>query len=382
MPGGISPQTGVSQTSVTAVSSVGSAGVTIVPETGYEGPLDIVAGAVVAYGQRALSAAKRGTALYTIKRKTDDATQSFSSDATTGAAPSSEITAFIVNGGAATFNQTGATVNGVNDITLVSATGVIVGMPISGTGIPAGALVAFISGLVITVNPAPTATNAAVTLTFSYFGIQSTWNDQGADGKNASEPVAYRGPTWYTSQVNGVPAARFNTSNVEGGTALKTASNVTFPNGKITWFAVLKLSVAGSLFGQNYRAANNFSNASVSNTDITTYINDAEGDQAGATGTDDTTLTNAFYLIEVACEFGSRSVRINGVDKNATSGDAGAAPVGAVAQLLILGDDDPVPQSPIEAYVAELLIYASILTSQQRSNIRTNIATYYGITLS
>lgn len=98
MPGGISPQTGVSQTGVTAVSSVGSVGVTIVPETGYEGPLDIVPGAVAAYGQRALSAAKRGTALYTIRRDSDDTTQSFSSDATTGDAPAATISAFIGGG--------------------------------------------------------------------------------------------------------------------------------------------------------------------------------------------------------------------------------------------------------------------------------------------
>lgn len=64
----------------------------------YTGPLDIVGGAVVAYGQRALSSAKRGSALYTIRRDSDNTTQSFNSDATTGDAPSAAISAFIGGG--------------------------------------------------------------------------------------------------------------------------------------------------------------------------------------------------------------------------------------------------------------------------------------------
>jgi hypothetical protein len=62
---------------------------------GYEGPLDIVADAVVAFGQRAMSAADRGSAVYTIRENSGDTTQSFSSDATTGAVSSAAITAFL-----------------------------------------------------------------------------------------------------------------------------------------------------------------------------------------------------------------------------------------------------------------------------------------------
>jgi hypothetical protein len=73
----------------------------------YTGPLDIVSGAVVAYGQRALSAAQRGSPLYTIRRSSDNATHSYNSDATTGAAPASAISTFIGagNGFVATWND-------------------------------------------------------------------------------------------------------------------------------------------------------------------------------------------------------------------------------------------------------------------------------------
>lgn len=61
----------------------------------YEGPLDIVAGAFVAYSQRALSAAMRGEALYTIREDSGNTTQTFSSDATTGEAPVASINTFL-----------------------------------------------------------------------------------------------------------------------------------------------------------------------------------------------------------------------------------------------------------------------------------------------
>ena len=63
----------------------------------YEGPLDLVPGAVVAYGPRALSSAMRGEALYLIKKLDSGAepTQSFDADAATGEAPVSAIATFL-----------------------------------------------------------------------------------------------------------------------------------------------------------------------------------------------------------------------------------------------------------------------------------------------
>jgi hypothetical protein len=79
-----------------------------------QGPLDIVAGAVFAYGQRALAIAKLGSAVYTIERDSDSTTQSFNSDLVTGAAPVAAISSFIGagNGFLAEWNDQGP--NGYN----------------------------------------------------------------------------------------------------------------------------------------------------------------------------------------------------------------------------------------------------------------------------
>lgn len=66
---------------------------------GYIGPLDIVAGAVVAFGSRALSSATRGQPVYTIREDSGDTTQSFSSDASTGAVSAAAITAYLDGAG-------------------------------------------------------------------------------------------------------------------------------------------------------------------------------------------------------------------------------------------------------------------------------------------
>jgi hypothetical protein len=57
----------------------------------YEGPLDIVAGAVVAYGQRALSAAMLGQPYATLHRYSDDAELEFDFDAEDGSVDSAAI---------------------------------------------------------------------------------------------------------------------------------------------------------------------------------------------------------------------------------------------------------------------------------------------------
>ncbi len=63
-------------------------------------------------------------------------------------------------------STTGATVNGSPDVTVVSATGLVAGGVCAGTGIPAGAKIASIAGLVVTLTANATATNASVALTF------------------------------------------------------------------------------------------------------------------------------------------------------------------------------------------------------------------------
>lgn len=79
----------------------------------YISPLDLVSGAMAAYSQRAMGATKFGSALYTIRESAGNTTQSFNSDATTGAAPVTAITTFLngANGFATVWNDQSTNAN-------------------------------------------------------------------------------------------------------------------------------------------------------------------------------------------------------------------------------------------------------------------------------
>lgn len=62
---------------------------------------------------------------------------------------------------------TASTTNGSTTVTVVAATNIVVGMPLSGPGIPAGATVTAVSGTTVTISNAATATGSGVTVTFS-----------------------------------------------------------------------------------------------------------------------------------------------------------------------------------------------------------------------
>lgn len=61
----------------------------------YEGPLDLMAGAVAAYGVRALSAAMLGENIFRLQRDSDNAEMDFAADAVTGEAPVAAIATWL-----------------------------------------------------------------------------------------------------------------------------------------------------------------------------------------------------------------------------------------------------------------------------------------------
>ena len=91
----ISPLAGIGSTGLSPVTGVGGAGLSASPASAYEGPLDLVPGAVVAYSVRALSASLLGQNIFRLRRTSDDAEMDFAADATTGEAPVASITTFL-----------------------------------------------------------------------------------------------------------------------------------------------------------------------------------------------------------------------------------------------------------------------------------------------
>lgn len=289
--------------------------------TPYTGPLDIVPGAVVAFGPRALSTAKRGTALYTIREDAGDTTQSFNSDATTGDAPVAAITTFLdgANGfvsvwndqsgnnknaaQAANANQPGWLASGPNGKPTVTFDGDLSQfLATASITLPNGAYTVF--QVVLAPNAVSTGGNPA--------GINY---DQFADAGEVFVGI---------------------TVNDQGG-------------------GIVRVTVDASSDGEN--------------------TNEVGGRTEDISG-----FYDSYHVVDSAWTFGSCSIVIDGASKTAVSFDEGA--VGSVTGPLAIGAGDANPTRFWFGKIVEWFVYGSILSDADRLAIRQNIASYYGITLS
>ncbi len=135
----------------------------------------------------------------------------------------------IVNGLVPPVNLTGASTNATTTVTVPSTAGLVVGMPISGPGIPVGATIATIaSGTTITISAAATATASNLTLAVNP-----------AVAAQASEGIIYvSGNTGTAATISGGISARTITKTGAGALMLSGSNGIygalTVNNGTLT----------------------------------------------------------------------------------------------------------------------------------------------------
>jgi len=275
----------------------------------YEGPLDIVSGAIVAYSTaRALSSAYRGSTLYTIREDAGDTTQAFSCDATTGLAPVASITAFL-----------------------------------SGSD-----------------------------------GLVTALNDQSGAGQTLSGVVEDQQPLVVLSDIGGRVGFTNRPPLSQGKFELVGTYDpeITMP-GSISMFLVF----AGVAYvrARMHDEIGNYTQLY----GVTTggsYADSLSGlNEAG--GFSNSAATPTPQLLECSWEYGTIVGTINGADAEFDSGlDTGGAldPISNFRALISSDENAFLDQS----HFAEWIVYPGLLTTQQRSDIRQNIAAFYGITLA
>lgn len=314
----------VTNTNATGQVSADSNTVTL---AAYEGPLDLVPGAVAAYGQRALSAAMLGQALYTIREDAGDTTQSFNSDAETGAAPVASITTFL-NGsdGFVTLwnDQSG---NGKNAVQATTAD-----------------------------QPAWQATQFGTvpSLVFSSVGTQFLATAGDVD------LFAATGGACIFAVINAVFDTSHTAGTICGGNAEEFAGN------ESNWLAAV-----GGLNAPDEQT-------------LTFTADGADFDAGvGRSSTASLTFQGANVLVEFQVTTTVGKLLLNGTEVTlGFSNFYGTQPIGAVPWPMAIGANDAAgPASFFNGKIAELLIYPN-LSDANRLAIRQNIAAYYGITLS
>jgi hypothetical protein len=286
----------------------------------YIGPLDLVPGAVLAYGQRTLSVGNLGSGYATIQRDSDNATQNFNYDAVTGLVPVTDIQAFC--GAANPFVKTWKDQSG-NGYDSTQAT--LAAMPrwiASAThGRPAlGSIYledrAILSGANVLLS------SGAYTV-FIVMKLYARQNSVQIFGVETVDSLKY---------------ARFATSS-DGGTGLSLLM------------------------------------------DASTAFNHEAGGQT-VSAIPQATWKNNYSIADTAWTFGSNEPWMwNGVDYGSTNDlDSGSAPGSFTGQFSV--GHSVVSDANMDGEYAEILFYNSIISPANRLAIRQNMAAYYGITLS
>jgi hypothetical protein len=337
---------------------------------GYVGPLDIVAGAAVAYSSRALSIAKRGTPLYTILRDSDNATQVFNSDSVTGEAPSAAISDFI----SGTFDRTGTVVaDGNPQITLDDATGVQVGQTITGLGVPDSTVVTNVSSAPLIIVSNNVSDLGPTSYTFTQFGRVSPWVDQSGNAHDIPYTAANFGNIsayWIANALNSKPAINCQQSD----TAVLSASS--FSSGAVSFFVVGRGTLETGFFPSG--SGNQAIDLKIGQTAFV-YIADATVNSVGGDYTN--ALSNDTYFIwEGAFEFGTKILKTNGSDLAEQSSYDSGGVLGPINDSFYNLNGFGLGDTP--SIAVESIFYDLLLSDEDRLAIRQNIATYYGITLS
>lgn len=292
--------------------------------SGYQGPLDLVPGAVAAYGMRALSADWIGENVIRLRRDSDDAQLDFVAQA-------------------------------------------------DGT-ISVAAVTAWLAG----------ANGFCVTL-----------YDQSGNGKDATMATAGRQPKWVANAQNSRPSLQFMRADEM---QLDTSQRVNISGGEISVFFIMNQSgdptndvrilfLTGANILENvedpyWEVRLNWN----SDTSQGTYRVEqwATPNNAGSFDVPITDITGGLHLFEAAWKFGSGAATLDGSALGYTGNIDSGGLVGEINEPLSIGsgDVDGGLVNNWDGYIAEEIIYASIVSAPNRAAIRQNIADYYGITLA
>lgn len=199
-------------------------------------------------------------------------------------------------------------------------------------------------------------------------GVATLYDQSGnmTDLDNASPE-----PHW----TAGSPPAVGNVNSAQ----LYTTNEVTFANSEATVFLVCKQSGANSPLGAEMDFnTGNYVRFQAPTTGGASALQDIYNDDTGndSFAVYDIVASGDYQLWDGAWSIAGHSMYLNGAAQTPTSVFDTENPPGSITDRMIMfcGDEGE--------YLAEIIMYDTILTAPNRLAIRQNIAAYYGITLS
>jgi hypothetical protein len=375
--------------------------------TPYTGPLDIVPNPVAAFAMFSLSS-EWTSDVVTLRRASDDTTQSFAPVAEHAVDPSA-VASFM---GATTYQCLSAGIvaggsgyaDGTFDVTVVGGTHSIAAVvnvsAESGAVNVVNSITTAGSYTALASNPAATTggTGAGLTLNLQ-FGVltggafATKWVNQRGNGNDVVQSTGANQPAWAPAHIGDMPGLSFD------GVAqfLATAGDTDWTGSGFTVFVVVApYAVSGT---RQYALGVNAAGGSAAGPDINVGLSNANFDFStddagysnGAGGNftlptlDPNTLTlavNSLQLFDAVIQPGSGSGKQNGVVMPGIVAGFGTGITGAVNLPLAIGALDAVtPGNYANGTIVAVIAYDTALSGANITAIRENIADKCGIVL-
>lgn len=215
---------------------------------------------------------------------------------------------------------------------------------------------------------APSSTSSNTTPT-----VVTTWADQSGNANNATPPDL--APTFISSSINSKPAISFNND----GSWMQIPQNNIGEDGNISIFIVMNYS-SGYIFLNKGDAAT-FENTSWELSTITGFgfVNNDGGDFSWNT-VPVSPATGTPLLLEGFSTFGVSQLAFNGTNSGDPSGENVA--YNNISQYIGIGgggDGGGNQGNPLNARIAEIIIYNREVTTPERQQVEAYLNTKYAI---
>lgn len=212
--------------------------------------------------------------------------------------------------------------------------------------------------------------DAGVTLSGSNV---TAWADQSGNGNNATSPDS--DPTFVSSSINSKPAISFNGD----GSWMQIPQNSIGTDGNISIFAVLNYISGGVIF--NKGDASTFEATSWELSIITGFgfVDTNDGDPIWNT-VPVSLAEDAPLLLEGFSSGGVSQLAFNGVNSGSPSGPCNG--FNNISQYIGIGgggDGGGNQDDPLDARIAEIIIYNRAVTTPERQQVEAYLNTKYAI---
>jgi len=198
-------------------------------------------------------------------------------------------------------------------------------------------------------------------------GVVTSWADQSGEGNDAGNGIP---PELLTNQINGLPAIQFSE-----GAWLQIPENNIGNSGNITVFVVIDYTAGGILLNKGDGATFEATEWEMAPQNGFGYVKNDEGDYSWNVVA---FTPSGLSLITMITTSGVTELFNNNSSVGTSSN---ATPVNAISQYIGIGGGGTTgaAQSPLNARIAEIIIYNSALSIQNREAVENYLNSKYNI---